>query len=453
MFSVDDVRAALAADLTGERAGAAGSFSGVINDSRVSLPGQLFVALKTEARDGHDFIPEALSRGVRGVVVHRDDILLPEAVWAFRVRDTRHAIGELARYWRRQMPARAVVVTGNTGKTTTKELVAAVLSRRYNVLKSYSNFNDEVGLAMTIFELTEAHERAVFEVGMFVLGEIRRLCEIAQPVTAVVLNVGPTHLERLGSMEAIARAKAEAVEALPASGNAILNADDPYVAPMATRTSARVMTFGIDNHAEIRASDLRSRGLGGVEFMLSCPGRSLRVRSPLPGVRLVYNALAAIAVGIVEGMSVEEAVHALETAQVPQRLRPLLAAGGATILDDSYNASPASMLAALSVLAEVPGRRIALLGDMLELGSAEAEGHRQVGEVSAGVTDMLFTVGPRGALIAAAARAAGARFVHHFEAKEEATAELRGLLGPGDVLLVKASHGLYLGTVVQDLMQ
>jgi len=452
VFSVDDVRHAFGAELIGEHAGAADAFAGVTNDSRVARPGELFVALETEKRDGHDFIADAVARGVAGVVVQNEEILLPEGVWAFLVRDTKHAIGELARYWRARFPRlRAIVIAGNVGKTTTKELTAAVLSKRFNVLKSPANFNDEVGLAMTLFQLDEGHERAVLEVGMFEAGEIRRLCEIARPSVAVVLNVGPTHMERLGSIEAIAAAKAEAIEALTEDGCAVLNADDPEVAAMATKTRARVLTFGVDQHATVRATEIKGRGLSGVDFQLACGGRGLKGHSPLPGERLVPNALAAVAVALAEGMSLEEAAHALAQADVPLRLQAKAAVNGATVLDDAYNASPASMLAALGVLAEMPGRRLALLGDMLELGEAEAAGHRQVGEAAAKVVDALFTVGPRGVQIAAAARAAGAAFVRHFDSKEEAAAELRRLLGPGDVLLVKASHGLALETVVEEL--
>ena len=287
---------------------------------------------------------------------------------------------------------------------------------------------------------------------MFELGEIRRLCQIARPQTAIVLNVGPTHLARLGTMEAIAAAKTEAVESLPSDGNAVLNADDPYVAAMAAKTRARVLTFGVERHAEVRATDIRSKGLAGVDFTLSCGGRTLPAHSPLPGVRLVSNALAAVGAAFVEGMSAEEAAHALSTAEVPVRLKAVAAINGATILDDSYNASPASVLAALGVLSEMTGRRLALLGDMLELGTAEAEGHRQVGEAAAGVVEALFTVGPRGPMIAEAARRAGAPFVRHFDSKEEATSVLKDSLEMGDVLLVKASHGLALGTVVQELL-
>jgi UDP-N-acetylmuramoyl-tripeptide--D-alanyl-D-alanine ligase len=452
MLTVDDVRTALGPDLLAETPGSASSFSAVSNDSRVTKPGELFVALETEVRDGHAFVADAVARGAAGVLVHHE-IDVPAGVSSFRVANTQHALGELAHAWRERFPfLKVTVVTGNVGKTTTKELTAALLGRFCHVLKSPANFNDEIGLSMTLFQLMEAYERAVLEVGMFELGEIRRLCEIARPETAVVLNVGPTHLERLGSIEAIAAAKAEAVESLSQWGTAILNADDPYVAAMDRKTKARVITFGIERHADVRATGLKSRGLSGVDFSVSAGGRSVPAHSPLPGVRLVSNALAAITVAFSEGISLEETVHALSQTEVPARLQSRLAAGGALVLDDSYNASPASMLSALSVLAETPGRRVALLGDMLELGSAEADGHRSVGERAAEVADILFTVGPRGRMIAEAARAIGATTVEHFDDKAEAVRELKELLGPGDVLLVKASHGLALNTVVEDLM-
>jgi len=451
MLSVEEVRAALGDALIGERPGSAAAFAQVANDSRVARPGEIFVALRTEVRDGHDFVAEAVAKGVSGVIVERE-IEVPAGVAVFQVRDSRHAIGELARFWRARFPyLRAVVVAGNVGKTTTKELCAAVLATKYEVLRSAANFNDEVGLAMTLFGLEERHQRAVLEVGMFERGEIARLCRIAAPETAVVLNVGPTHLERLGSLEAIAAAKAEAVEALPWRGNAILNADDPYVAAMAARTSARVLSFGLGLGADVRASEIRGRGLAGVDFRLSCGGRAVEAHSPLPGVALVPNALAAATVAIADGMSVEEAAYALSQAVVPARLVARLAQSGAAILDDTYNANPASVGAALGVLAETAGRRVALLGDMLELGSFEAEGHRAVGTAAAAILDSLFTVGDRGRLIGDAARAAGLEKVQHFASKEDAARALKDALGPGDVLLVKASHGLALGSVVAAL--
>jgi len=282
--------------------------------------------------------------------------------------------------------------------------------------------------------------------------ELARDCEIARPSVGVVLNVGPTHLSKLGSMEAIAAAKAEAIEGLSEYGTAVLNADDPYVAAMTSKTKARVLTFGTGPGVTVHASEIRPKGLSGVDFTLSMGGRAVKTHSPLPGERLVSNALAAVTIGIAEGMSVEDAAYALSVAQVPARLQAKVSASGATILDDCYNASPASMLAALGVLAETPGRRLALLGDMLELGSAEDEGHKKVGEEAARVVDGLFTVGELGALIAASAMRSGARFVRHFDSKDEAARELRDILEPGDVLLIKASQGIGLETVVAELV-
>jgi UDP-N-acetylmuramoyl-tripeptide--D-alanyl-D-alanine ligase len=459
VFAIDDVRNALSQCLKGERPGIAGAFTGVTNDSRVTKPGELFVALTTpvgyalEVRDGHDFIRDAVAHGATGVVLHNEGILLPEHVWGFLVDDTMHAIGELGRAWRSRFDSGVVAIAGNVGKTTTKELTAAVLQGcGHTVLKSPKNFNDEIGLAMTLFQLNPTYDRVVVEVGMFELGEIRRLCQIAQPRISVVLNVGPTHLERLGSMEAIAEAKSEAVYDLPTTGFAILNADDPWVAAMALKTPAQVLTFGTHADADFRASEIQSRGLAGVEFTLSCFGRRLRVTTPVPGAALVPNALAALAVAVAGGAGVEEAAEALACAQVQPRLQVKTATGGATILDDSYNANPASMMAALEVLHEMNGHRYALLGDMLELGSEEVPGHRAVGEHAACVVDTLFTIGPRGAQIATAAKAVGANSVRHFDTKEAAVETLRATLGPGDVLLVKASLGVGLTAVVAALV-
>lgn len=459
MFTIDDVCNALSNCLKGERPGAAGEFTGVTNDSRVAKPGDLFVALVTppgyalQVRDGHDFISDAVANGATGVVIHKADMRPPDPVRAFLVDDTKHAIGELARAWRSRFHTGVITIAGNVGKTTTKELTAAVLQGcGHTVLKSPKNFNDEIGLAMTLFQLDSSYDRAVVEVGMFELGEIRRLCQIAQPQISVVLNVGPTHLERLGSMEAIAAAKFEAVQDLPAAACAVLNADDPWVAAMAAKTRARVLTFGTTSQADICASEIQGRGLAGAEFTLNGFGRSIRVLSPVPGLSLVSNALAAVAAAVAGGASLEQAGDALTHARIQPKLQVKTSASGATILDDSYNANPASMAAALEVLHEMPGTRYALLGDMLELGSEEVHGHRAVGEHAARVVDTLFTVGPRGAQIAAAAKAVGAPSVHHFDTKDEAVEALRSNLGASDVLLVKASLGLGLSTVVAELV-
>lgn len=450
MLSRHDIRAALGRELLSERPGTETTFGRVWNDSRSTRGGDLFVALKTENRDGHEFAAKAVEAGARGVIV-QSEVEVPERTYVFRVRDTQHALGEIARHWRKRFFIKAAVVTGSVGKTTTKELIAAVLGSKYNVLKSPANFNDEIGLSMTLLQLTGAHSRAVLEVGMFGPGEIRRMCEIAMPEIGVVTNVGPSHLERLGSLEAIAAAKAEAVEGLPGYGFAVLYADDARVAAMAEKTKARVLTYGVESSADVRGVEIQPRGLKGVDFEVVCAGRKVSAHTPVPGVDLVPNALAAIAVAMADGMALEEAAAALRHANVPGRLQAKKASNGALILDDSYNASPSSMIAALKVVGDTAGRRYALLGDMFELGAAETEGHASVGREAAAVLDGLFTVGERGKIIAEAAERAGLAQVRHFESKTQASKALKAGLGPGDVLLVKASHGMALETVVEEL--
>jgi UDP-N-acetylmuramoyl-tripeptide--D-alanyl-D-alanine ligase len=288
---------------------------------------------------------------------------------------------------------------------------------------------------------------------MYAQGEIRTLCEIARPEVGVVTNVGPSHLERLGSMEAIAAAKAELVESLPPQGYAILNADDPLVMTMAERTRAQVLTYGISEGAGVRASDVQSRGLEGVSFVLHWRGESERVATRLPGRHIVSNALAAAAAGLADGMPLAEVASALAAAQVPLRLQVHRGRNGATILDDTYNASPASMAAALDLLAEIPGRRIALLGDMAELGAASREGHLAAGRRAAETADIIHAVGEEARLIADAAREGGHGDVHHWSSKEQAAQAVAADLRPDDVVLLKASRAMAFETLLDVLKE
>lgn len=432
-----------------DRRGGRDAYRAVANDSRTLQPGDLFFAIQTEKRDGHDFVAAAIEAGATGVVVARE-LETPAPVARYRVRDTRAALAALATWWRSRFPVRVVGVTGSVGKTTTKELVAALLTERHHVLKSPANFNDDVGLSMTLFQLDPTHDRAVLEMGMYALGEIRSLCAIARPAVGVVTNVGPSHLERLGTLDAIARAKSELVEELPADGLAVLNADDPAVLAMGARTKAAVLTYGL-GEADIRGSDVEGRGLDGVEFAIAYQGRRERVRSPIPGRQVVHNALAAAAVALADGMPLRDVAAALSQATIPGRVQLHPGRAGSLIIDDTYNASPASVLAALDLLSELPGRHIAVLGDMRELGSATVEGHRDVGRRAAEVADVVVTVGELGQLIAEAARRAGHPCVQAFDSKEDAVRDLVPRLRQGDCVLLKASRALALETMVQDL--
>jgi UDP-N-acetylmuramoyl-tripeptide--D-alanyl-D-alanine ligase len=437
-----------------ERQGPDAAFARAVIDSRRVERGDLFVGLPGEHHEGAAFAAEAVARGASGLLLGEAplDPRAVEGAALFVVDDPLAALQELAAAWRAALPATEVVgVTGNVGKTTTKLMAASVLAKRYRVQASELNYNNEIGVPLCLLELEPATERAVIEHGMYTTGEIALLCEWTRPRIGVVLNVGPVHLERAGSLETIARAKRELVEALPREGHALLNADDPTVAAMAGHTAARVWRFGTAADADVRGADLEGLGADGFAFTLDAGGEQRRVRVPLPGAHLLSNVLAAAAVGLADGVPFAEVGDALEALDVPLRLSVRALPGGITLLDDTYNASPAATLAALDLLAELPGRRLALLGDMLELGELSEPSHAEVGRRAAEVVDALFTVGELAYGIAEAAAGAGHGAVEHLEGKDGAAGALLAALRPGDALLVKGSRALALETVVAEL--
>jgi UDP-N-acetylmuramoyl-tripeptide--D-alanyl-D-alanine ligase len=448
-------------------------FEHITQDSRDARPGSLFVARRGETMDGHAFIADAVARGAAAVLAERVvDVqrplwiadarqgtpvvpgpLDPAAVVYILAPDSQKALEQVASWRRRQLTVDVAAVTGSVGKTSTKELAAALLNRRYKVLKSERSLNTDVGMALTLLQLSAEHEKAVLEMGMYAPGEIAHLCQLAKPQYGVVTNVGPTHLERMGTIEAIAEAKAELVEALPADGVAILNADDPRVWAMRHRTKARVFGFGLTPGLDLWASDVRSRGLDGIAFTLHQGRKSAPIRLPLLGVHSVQTALAAASVGMTLGLTWQEVVTGL--GQAPGRLRLVVvrAANGATVIDDSYNASPVSVVAALNVLAELDGRRIAVLGDMLELGAFEEEGHRLVGQRAKDVADVLVALGQRGRLIGEEAirRGMAPDTVFFASSIAEAVDILRRITRAGDSILVKGSRGMKMEEIVHGL--
>lgn len=428
-------------------------FANVVHDSRLAGPGSLFVALKGD-RDGHEFVRDAVARGASGILGER---LLAEAEWlgkaggrevAFVVADDAlSALQRLARWWRERQNIEVVAVTGSVGKTSTKEVVAGVLGRRYRVLRNEKNYNNEIGLPLTLLSLDGTFEKAVLEMGMYDLGEIRDLCVVALPTVGVVTNVGPVHLERLGTIERIAQAKAELVEALPAHGLAVLNGDDPRVRAMAALTRAQAILYGFEGDCQVRASEVVPQGLEGVRFTLHALGRVGPVHIRLAGRHSVYNALAGAAVGFAAGLGWDEVVAGL--AELPSSLRLVAVPGrnGSLVIDDTYNASPASTLAALDFLAQLPAPRVAILGDMLELGSYGAEGHREVGRRVAQVAQALVAVGPLARLIAAEARIGGLSDIAYAPDSESVDYEPR----VGEHILVKGSRSMQMEKVVARL--
>jgi UDP-N-acetylmuramoyl-tripeptide--D-alanyl-D-alanine ligase len=436
------------------------AFAGAAVDSRHMTPGCCFVAIRGERDDGHRFASDAVRGGAAVLLVeHPVDASAGDDVAVVGVPDTLRALQDLAAWWRARSAVRVVGITGSTGKTIAKEMVADVLSRTLQVLRNEGNLNSETGLPMTLLNLEPRHEAAVLEMSMYTEGEIARLAEIARPEVGVVLAVHPTHLERAGSLEAIARAKAELPRALPGDGLAVLNADDPRVAAMAGGTAAAVLTFGLGSQATVRAEEVESRGLLGTSFLLRAPWATRRLRSATPGRHLVPHALAAIAVAQRFDVPLDEVAAALAAgSRAAHRMALAEATSGATIIDDTYNASPVSVAAALDFLGETavaPGRaRYAVLGDMLELGPEEESLHREIGTRAARVADALVAVGARGRWIGEGARAAGLARVTTVDDPEEAAAAVERELAPGvgDLVLVKGSRGIELDRTVAALI-
>lgn len=428
---------------------AATMFTRAVVDSREVRPGDLFVALPGERADGHDFAAAAVRAGAAGCLLTRP-VEGVSSVASFMVDDTLGALQELGAAWRAMLPVQVTGITGSVGKTTTKWIAAAVLAARYRVQANPLNYNNEVSVPLCLLELRPETERTVIEMGMYTTGEIALLCRWAQPHTGVVLNIGPVHLERAGSIEAIVQAKRELPEALPSDGVAVLNADDERVRSMAPYTRARILWFGTAQDAEVRGSDLASHGLDGFECTMTHAGASQHVRVPLAGAHLLSNALAAAAVGLADGMSLDEVCGALTRLDVPSRIRVITLRDGIRVFDDTYNAQPASMHAALDLLAETPGRHLALLGDMRELGPASPAEHRLAGEHAGRVAAFVLTTGDGARLLGESAAAAGAK-TRHCPTREDATAALLAELQPGDIVLVKGSHALGLEYVVAAL--
>ena len=432
---------------------------GAAVDSRRVEPGNLFIALPGERTDGHEHLAAAVAAGAAAVLVSRPGSLGAAVgdVAVIRVGQPLAALHALAGSWRRRFDPLTVGITGSIAKTSTKEAVAAVLASRFKTIKNEGNENNEIGLPLTVLRLDRSDQALVLEMGMYVEGEIADLVRIGLPRIGVVTAVQPVHLSRIGSIEAIEHEKGRLVEGLPANGTAILNADDERVLRMAERTAARVVTYGFGIDADVRAEAVESAGPDGMRFTLRTAAGSQPVEIPLLGRHAVHNALAATAVGLAAGIDLAAIALALGSATGAAHRGELVRLGDVTVIDDSYNAAPASMLAALDVLASLRGRRVAVLGEMLELGEAAEAGHLEVGRAAADVVDLLIVVGedPEGEAdaLAGAAHEGGldADRILRVADAESALDELRPRLIPGDVVLIKASRGIGLDRLVEAL--
>lgn len=431
-------------------------------DSRKVGEGSIFFALPGDRTDGHRFLDQAVAAGATALVVTDE---LPDAtldrlsgpegrVTIVRVDDAAIALRSVAAAYRDRFEPLMVGITGSIAKTSTKEQIAAVLQTRCSVLRNEGNENNEIGLPLSLLRLQEHHDAAVLEMGLYTVGEIALLAGLARPSIGVITAVRGVHLSRAGSIEAIEAGKRELVEALPASGWAVLNMDDPRVASMDSHTPASTIGYGFAAKADVRAVEVQSLGVEGMRFELQMFGESHDVTGPMLGRHGVHNALAAVAVAHCAGMDHADIVAALDQqVTVPHRSQ-LIRAGDWTILDDSYNASPDAVLAALGLLAELPGRRFAVLGEMLELGQSTGPEHHRVGVAAAGLVDRLVIVGKGANGIADGALEAGlaAGAIERVVDRDAALEFLIGQLRPGDTVLVKASRGAALDILVDRLV-
>ncbi len=430
-------------------------FSDFCYDSRILKPGDLFLAVKTEKADGHDYIEAVCKDGAAGVLCQREMDLSRYGVTCIQVADTQLALTQWARHVLGKYGTEVVGVTGSTGKTSTKEVIAAVLEEGFVIFKNFANYNGRYGLPIALGRLLPQHQKAVLEMACDSFGEIEDLCRMTSPSVGVVTAVNHTHLEYLGSLDNIAQEKGKLVESLPKNGYAILNYDDPRVRAMGDRTMAQIITYGIDPEADVCASVIEMEGKG-IRFRIRHQGEEQEARVSLLGRHSVYTALAAACVGIAYGLNWDEILEALSGVEpLKGRLNPLLGINGSLLLDDTYSASPASTMSALDLLQEMKGgKKIAILGDMLQLGAYEEEGHRQVGRRAAQAVDFLVTKGDRARLISSEAQKEGLErdriFVTY--STDDAIRSIANVVDSGDVVLIKGALETRMEDVVQKLL-
>jgi UDP-N-acetylmuramoyl-tripeptide--D-alanyl-D-alanine ligase len=437
--------AAVAREVHGRLIGPDGSFGPVTTDSRTLTAGALFVAIRGDHFDGNDFLADALKKGAAGALVsRRADLPLPQV----EVGDTRRAFGALARAWRAGFSVPVIAVTGSSGKTTVKELIASILGVRRSVCVTQGNLNNDIGVPLTLMRLGPEHDVLVVELGANHAGEIDYLAGIVQPTVGVITNAAAAHLEGFGSLAGVASAKGELLDHLPKAGTAVLNADDAFRAEWAARSPCEfTVTFGFAPSADCRVIGEPRFDAAGAEFTMRLPdGETLEARLPLLGRQNIANALAAAAAAHAVGASAEDIVAGLaRAAAVRGRLNAVPGRGGALIVDDSYNANPGSVRAALDYLAALGGTRILVLGDMAELGEAAAGLHREIGQYARSRCDRLVAIGR---LAAEAAAAFGAAGEGHADI-ESARRALEPLLAPGVTVLVKGSRVMGLDRLVR----
>lgn len=418
-------------------------FDGITTDSRAVKNGMLFIPLAGERFDGHDYIGSAAEHGASAALTHKDTVEADE-IMLIKVDDTRKALGDIARYYKQKYFVPSVAITGSVGKTTTKDMISAVLSEHFRTLKTPNNFNNDIGVPLTIFGLEKEHEMAVIEMGMNHFGEIEYLSGIALPDAAVITNIGMSHIENLGSQEGIFKAKMEITSRFGKENTLFVNGDDRFLKNVSSGAYS-VVKYGLDQNCDIYAKDIVNNGLSGISFTAVCGDAEFKAEVTQPGIHNVYNALAAIAVGMHFGVTAEECVSGLKHCVYTSQRLEVITHGIIEVINDCYNSSPDSVRAALKVQQQsLMKRRIAILGDILEMGGFAPKAHYDLGEdvASAGI-DMLITVGENAAKMADGARDAGMTNVISYEKTNDILGDLPELLKDGGSVLVKASHGMH----------
>ena len=423
----------------------------ITTDSRKVEKGGLFVPVVGERVDAHRFIPQVMEAGALATLSERT---LEGADHPYiQVGSSLQAVKDIAEFYLEQLDIPVVGITGSVGKTSTKETIASVLAQKYRVLKTDANFNNELGLSLTVFRLREEDEMAVLEMGIDDFGQMHRLAKIARPETAVITNIGWCHLENLKTRDGILQAKTEIFDHLRENGHIIINGDDDKLSTVGTVHGIKPVHFGLDEKNEYYADEIESQGFRGISCRIHTPQGSFSALIPIPGRHMVYNALAGTAVGCMYGLTLEQIKQGIETLQSVSGRFHIIETGKYTVVDDCYNANPVSMKASLDVLKEAKGRKVAVLGDMGELGTDEAALHAEVG-THAGTCgiDALYCAGPLCEHLAKAAKEADSKLeVRHFADRESLMAELPKLLQDGDQILVKASHFMEYGKIVEML--
>jgi UDP-N-acetylmuramoyl-tripeptide--D-alanyl-D-alanine ligase len=452
-MTIENIAAACEGTFVGDRDLVTKEIAGAVTDSRQVQKDYLFIPIKGARVDGHDFIPQVFEKGA--LVVLSDHALPEETGPYILVSSTTEAMKKIAAFYRTQLSCKVVGITGSVGKTSTKEMIASVLEQRYKVLKTEGNFNNGIGLPLTIFNLTEEHEVAVLEMGIDHFGEMHELASISQPDICVITNIGLAHMENLGSRDGILKAKTEVFDHLRPNASVILNGDDDKLSTVAEVQGKKPVFFGLSDQLDAYADGIVSQGLRGTDAVLHLPLGEINVHIPVPGNHMVYNALAGACVGMKLGLTLEEIQTGISSLKTIAGRTNLIDTGSLLIIDDCYNANPVSMKSSLDVLSTATGRTVAVMGDMYELGDKENELHYNTGAHAAEIgIDVICCIGELSHHAYEGAKAcAKSSAVLYFKTKQDFLGKIRNVVKKDDTILVKASHGMEFPEIIDVLRQ